>query len=113
MHTLARLLALVLWLSTFLLIIPARVHFPTAASVAGAVLVMSAPMAWLGRPELNFVAEYSLWIGMMIMLLASGLFVWQSGGTPRMLRIVAIADFMVVIASITIGILADLLYDVI
>jgi hypothetical protein len=89
-----------LWLGTFLLVIPAQFHLPQAITFVGFSLVMFAPMSWLTRSELYLVADYSYWIGLMVMLAVSVLLMLISGQSRHSVWLVGLVDLAVIAVSL-------------
>ncbi len=102
-HRVAAGCVLFLWLGTFLLVIPAEFHLPQAMTFVGFSLVMFAPMSWLTRSELYFVAEYSYWIGLIVMLAVSVLLILMRGRSRHTVRLVGLVDLVVIAISLVVG----------
>jgi len=95
-----------IWLGTFILIIPAGIKFPYAASLVGVLGAMSFPITLARRPEINFIFVYSYWIGVLTLFVVSGLVVFVSPRGKSAAKVVGIVDLVVVAISLIIGVLS-------
>lgn len=98
-------LTVIVWLGSFVLVIPATLPPPNIISFAGVILVVGmASSPWLSRWEIYFVANNSYWIGLFILLVTSGLVIFASGERKRTTYRVLAVDVIGVIVSLLIGI---------
>lgn len=97
-------LTVIVWLGSFVLVIPATLPPPNIISFAGFILLVGA----FSSPPLNRWGEYflfsSYWIGLFILLVTSGLVIFASGERKRTTYRVLAVDVIGVIVSLLIGI---------
>jgi hypothetical protein len=92
-------IAMLFWIGTWTLLIPVQGSllkaFPKAVSLWGFGYLMVPPYTKLGSRTDLFIAEYSFYIGLVVMLIASGIVIFASGKSRRVTRFVVIVDALI------------------
>jgi hypothetical protein len=105
MHTNSRVLSLVavlLWLGSFACVIPARLIPPKGITLPGYLLVVySFPSFQASNPVLYMMAEYSYWIGLVILGVTSGIVILVAGRSTYVKKVVLVDLVVVGISLLT------------
>jgi hypothetical protein len=95
----ALVFAILLWIGTWALMIPipnSLAFFPDQVlSLWGVGYLIVPPYTKLGSQVDRFIAYHSFYIGLLIMLMASGIVVLASGKSRRVTRLVVIVDALI------------------
>jgi hypothetical protein len=105
-HRTTLIVAVLTWLGTFVLLIPYGIRLPDAVSIIGVLCIMYFPIPLSKRPEVSFMFAHSYWIGVMIMLAASGIVILAARRSKRAAYLVTSVDLVVVVVTLLIGILS-------
>ena len=98
-HGCGLIVAILLWVGTWMLMIPVPhglVGFPKqASSLWGLGYLMAQPITRFRDPVDGFIAYHSFYIGLLLMLAASGIVVFASGKSRRVTWLVVIIDALI------------------
>ncbi len=94
-----QIVAVLLWIGTWVLMIPIPRSlglFPEQlVSAWGIVYLTAQPVTRLANPADNFIADHSFYIGLLVMLLASGIVILAGNGNRRVTQVVAVIDAVI------------------